>query len=436
MSERRHLRAVPEEPKRDPKDPLRDSVAEAALSDLCYELVNLRAALAIVEQGDFFHDEPGWIFAAQVALMRRGCAIDPAAVRSEIGEDRWKACETFLTLVDAQANASEGGVETFAERIREFARRRETVQIAEQVIYQARSTPVRVRGTQDLDDALEKPLAELRTALARRRNDATPMASGQAAPETRGTPTGFTVLDNAGRAGKPRFTGWTDGYHVAAARSGHGKTALALCCAVNVAAKFGYAHFDSLEMPEDKLRMRVELIIGEAMRAGAMNEEQAANVRKRLLFTYHKGATTPRRVLDGLLRTRDSVAKVGGELKLALIDYVQARRWLGEDQMRGIGKATEELETIEAEGVPTLVLAQLNRDADVEEGPPDRSMIYGGSYVIIPAQSVLFLHRPKKYVEDAFGRCEVDVIVDKQRAGANGFTVHCWWQINRYWIWA
>jgi replicative DNA helicase len=235
-------------------------------------------------------------------------------------------------------------------------------------------------------------------------------------------PTGFPVLDDL-LCGGLRNGGLT----VLAARTSRGKTALALTFARNVCAAGGGVVFFSLEQAHDEITERnfaaIASVSGRRLQSGDMRDEHAkAVLRANDHIQPWRFITDDRRNLNAtqiVSAARRHLKKIGGRV-LVVVDYLSLIR--SEDprapRYQQVGDTVRKLRAMAGTlGVPVLLLAQLNREAEVCEVPEVHHIKESGD-VEQDADAILLLHQ----VTDDQGQASDDfrLFVAKQRNGPKG----------------
>lgn len=196
-------------------------------------------------------------------------------------------------------------------------------------------------------------------------------------PEPIGLKTGYYELDD-------RLCGLKDGdVYVMGARPSMGKTALAMNIVENVAvaAKVPVptAVF-SMEMGELSLMQRFVCTVAEvdsqrARHRRLTGEDFRAMTQAVTLINkapLYLDESTGQTILD--LRAKCRRLKKKSGLRLVVIDYVQLMDGDGENRIQQLSKISRGIKALAREvNCPVLLLAQLNRNAEVREGQRPRS---------------------------------------------------------------
>lgn len=240
----------------------------------------------------------------------------------------------------------------------------------------------------------------------------------------KGIPTGFRRLDEM-------TLGMFGGQQtIIGARTGVGKTALAMNIAANVCRRGGKVHVFSLEMGRDELLTRV--VCAEArinslkFRAGWLNGDERRN------FNQHVDAVSrwSLKIDDGSALTTAKIAeriREHGKPDLVVIDYLQLFCLVGKSQNRTqeVGANSRALKIQSKEfRTPYLVLAQVNRSPEnrpAGDGIPQLSDLRESGSIEQDADNVWFIHRPELLKPDREDlRGVAHLYIAKQRNGPRG----------------
>jgi len=246
-----------------------------------------------------------------------------------------------------------------------------------------------------------------------------------------GLPTGFQGLD------------WfTAGLHpgdlvICAGRPGMGKTAFALCVAMNgCKARGKSALFCSLEMPKEQLAKRLlcseARVDGNKMRSGRLSRDDWAPLAKAandiseipLWLDDTPGLT----VME--LRGKARRLKADSDLGLIVVDYVQLMRsgMKTDSREQEISEISRSLKAIAKElSLPVIALSQLNRQVETrgtKDKRPQLSDLRESGALEQDADTILFVYRDEVYNQDTADAGIAEIIIGKQRAGPTG-TVKC-----------
>lgn len=237
-----------------------------------------------------------------------------------------------------------------------------------------------------------------------------------------GITTGIRDLDDA-------FGGWLPStFNVLGARTSQGKTTLAINFAYNAAAAGHQVAYFTIEMRATrilgKILSRIAAVNGTNIVTGRVSDAEIDRMHHGLASYTSMGL----RVNDKAGRTIEAVEAEAWRLRrqrkldFLIVDYVQQLR----SESRRFTSRQAELTEITARlqdlahrlGVPVLVLAQLNRQAEhLGDGkPPSKSHLKDSGSIEQDADVILLIHRERK--DDPNSRTWV--IVEKNRDGKLG----------------
>lgn len=211
---------------------------------------------------------------------------------------------------------------------------------------------------------------------------------------------------------------------VIAARPSHGKTALALQLAMNVARRVGPVVFFSLEMDKRQLKQRAVALESETNIGKLHTLSEARRQKLNDLFS-----TMPLYIDDtanlnvNILMSRAMAFKKSEPLSLVIVDYLQiVATDAGRSKAEEVAEVSAKLKQLAKDlSVPVLTLAQMNRAIEVRQGTEKRttrplmSDLADSAGIEKWADLVLFLHRP--YLINKSRPDEVDVFAAKNRHG-------------------
>ena len=232
--------------------------------------------------------------------------------------------------------------------------------------------------------------------------------------------TGFTDMDEMLRGFRPGQLA------VIAGRPGSGKTALALNICERCGAPVG---FFSLEMGREELFLRmacqVARLSSEAVEAGRLTagewrrfEEALGAVVALRIFVEDTGGLT----LSALRREARRMVRREG-CRLIVVDYIQLVRNPNPRRSREqeVAEVSASAKAMAKElGVPVLMLAQLNREAEGTR-PSMRHLRESGA-IEQDADKIILLYRPP----DTEAAAPTEAIVAKQRNGRTGVVRLSW----------
>lgn len=245
-----------------------------------------------------------------------------------------------------------------------------------------------------------------------------------------GIKTGFCDLDERMRLRPGELI-------VLAARTGMGKTALALNIAANVARRNeGAVLIVSLEMGEYELTDRMLASESRVPLSRITAGEISADNRRDIVNACAEIQQWPLMLDDAPTRSASDVASIARRIKkrdrlaLVVVDYIQLvqpdnARDVRQEQ---VAKISRRLKGVARElDVPVLVLAQLNRQADAADAMPKLSHLRESGAIEQDADIVLFIHRQDYYRADAEHDGMAMLKIAKQRNGQSGIGVKLVW---------
>jgi replicative DNA helicase len=240
---------------------------------------------------------------------------------------------------------------------------------------------------------------------------------------------------------------------VVGARSGVGKTSLAMGIALHVAKSklddtpCGVAVF-SLEMGREELVQRAlftksRVDASKVARYEWMSDDDwsklaagSQKVNLPNLWIDDRGGITPAQFRAKVRRIQAVAAKAGTPLRLVVLDYAQLakggsgqRNQSREQEVADVSRNTKAL--AKECDIPIIILAQLNKDSDKEKRRPRARDLRESEALYHDADKVVLIHnenaaaraeayRGAEEVPVPLEAEEVDLIVDKNRGGRTG----------------
>lgn len=391
--------------------------------------------LALTLRPDDFHSGQ-WskLFRHLVDMRSAGLPIDAQTLVDHLrSAGELEAAGGAAAIAEAfQSVAVAAHAKHYAEIVRRNSIRRALRRAGEEMIRQAHD------ATADVDKLLDE--SEMCVLAVRERGDAGRMVRIQeglldltAALDRRmrdgadGLKTGFADLDE-------RTGGFRESQLIIlAARTGCGKTALALNVAANAAAgRLPVAMF-SLEMSREELTGRLVCswagLDSHAVRAGRLSREG----RERFAVASNEIARFPLWVDDTPIQTVAEIAASCRRLKrteglaLVIVDYLQL---IEPDDPKAprqeqVARASRRLKALAKEvSAPVLCLCQLNRQADGAE--PRLSHLRESGAIEQDADVVLLLHTAETKPDEHNRPAEIELRIAKQRSGPTGSIKLAW----------
>lgn len=236
-------------------------------------------------------------------------------------------------------------------------------------------------------------------------------------------------------------------------RPSMGKTAVALAFALNAARAGHGVCIASLEMTPDAMAMRAiseqtsqdgRAVSYSKIRTGEMEEAELRSVvdaTKRVgILPMHFLPSSYRDIAALVSGVKQVKAKMGGNLRLVVVDYLQLLRGSGKSRYEEITEISIALKGMALQlGLPVIALSQLSRAVEQREDKrPQMSDLRESGQLEQDADTILFCYRGEYYLErerpddndlqethawsEAMSRVkgELEVIVAKQRQGEIG----------------
>lgn len=238
-----------------------------------------------------------------------------------------------------------------------------------------------------------------------------------------GIPTLLPTLDK-------QTSGFTGGQMiVVGAGTGVGKSAFAINCALAAGQANKSVMLFSLEMSKDEIQNRLisssTMIPVNALKQGDVrNKDLLASGVDDLSNMKIVIDTEPNVTLDAIRAKALKQAQSRDGLDMIVIDYLQLIKPTSDvPRQQQIAEISRETKLL-AKGldIPIMVLSQLNRPRDGEEGLPDRNRLRESGAIANDADIILLLHREETHgdsIEDTL------LIVDKNRNGPAGKIIRC-----------
>ncbi len=378
---------------------------------------------------DFYMPEHAEIYRAMQSMYASSKNIDVVTLIEQLvqsGTYDESGGREYLKLV-AEAVPTAANARDYAKIVRDKAILRELINAGEDIV------EVAYAGDDTTESLIEyaegkifriaegrenKNFVHIRDALIQVYERLTKLA--QAPDEVRGTPTGFTALDNV-------IVGMGDSDLVLiGARPGMGKTSFAMNIATSAALKTGKkVCVFSLEMSAEQLANR--MLSSEAqidsykMRSGTLSGEDwnaIAHASSRLSETDILIDDTPGISVTAMKSKLRRVKNLG----LVVIDYLQLMQGdkRSDNRVQEVADISRGLKLLAKElAVPVVCCAQLSRGP--ESRPDKRPMLSDlrdSGAIEQDADIVMFLYRDEYYKEETADQSVAEVIVAKNRHGS------------------
>ena len=375
-------------------------------------------------------------FTEMLLLIDRGAKVDPLKLHEKLKSNRFYVEAGGLAYIAQVTNEVPHAASAayYANMVASCAMRRGIVETSTAAIVDAKND-----GVEPLE-ALQRCERRL-MAIGEQRADLTTknvrdvLQDAMARIDKRkevgnGIKTGFYDLDTKMRLRPGELI-------ILAARTGMGKTALALNIAANVAGRNeGTVLIVSLEMGECELTERVlsaQSGVGlTRITSGALSDTDRRDVVKACADISQWSLA----IDDAPSRSASDVASVARRIKkrdglaLVVVDYIGLMQPDNPRDVRQeqVAKISRRLKGLARElEVPVLCLAQLNRQADTADAPPKLSHLRESGAIEQDADVVLFIHRADYYRSDKDQDGKAVVNIAKQRNGRSGVAVPLVW---------
>ena len=383
----------------------------------------------LMSADDFYMPEHGEIYRAMQSMYTASKNIDVVTLIEQLvqsGTYDEAGGRDYLKLV-AEAVPTAANAKDYAKIVSDKAMLRSLIEAGEDI------TEAAYAGDDTTESLLEyaegkifrlaekrenKSFVHIREALLQVHERLTKLS--QNPDELRGTPTGFTALDNV-------IVGMGDSDLVlVGARPGMGKTSFTMNIATAAALKTGKkVCVFSLEMSAEQLANR--MLSSEAqidsykMRSGALTAEDwsaIAHASSRLAETDLLIDDTPGISVTAMKSKLRRVKNLG----LVVIDYLQLMQGdrRNDNRVQEVADISRGLKLLAKElNVPVVCCAQLSRGP--ENRPDKRPMLSDlrdSGAIEQDADIVLFLYRDEYYKDETADQSVAEVIVAKNRHGS------------------
>lgn len=432
-------------------EPRASELAEATLvQNLAANPDLIPMARGLVRYGDFYSRAHGLIFHALCRLHEKGASIDEVSVVDTLRKARaLNAAGAEQAVLDAFLAGSVGAgllttarvVEEHARRIAEYSTARRIGQAGHELVAKALDWSVPIAELVgaarhiEADASRSAPTAPLLADDAKGWADRfEDLCDGKVDP---GLSTGFPSIDDV-------LLGMRPGQLILlAARPSVGKTALALCVALRIAAGGVPVLFVSLEMPRSELLGRAVSVVSGVPYGFILKPppDLSPKVRNEIGRTARNLEGVPLYVSDPAEMTISELsAHVRAEharrkVQLVVVDYAQlVKPNKGLDSReREVREVADGLKALaKSLGVPVLALAQLNREVEKRAREPVLADLRESGSLEQNADVVAFLHVDEDNARANSGKSPmetrpVDMIFRKVRSGQRDVTVKLGW---------
>jgi len=390
---------------------------------------------ATVRPEHFSCERGAAIWQAMIGLLASGSPVDGVTLQNALRSDPL----SLEALGHAMGeSASPANAHAYADQIIDASRRREVYQIAKDTAQSSKSEDVDAvagqaisrlvgltAGTGQSDHNAQGLMAETLEIIDR-------ASQG----EQMGLRAGFRQIDR-------KLGGWHRGdLIVVGARPSMGKSAFALCSALQVARAGGRVGFVSTEMDAPSLGIRMAASTAgipiHDVRSGQVSDDGW----ERIARASNEIAGLPLRVLEAPGWTMGQIVRQCHAwhttgLDMVVIDYLQRIQSdkAHERQDLTIGAMAQEAKTLAATlSIPVMLLAQLSRSVESREDKrPRMSDLRDSGQIEQEADEVLMLYRDAVYNDLADER-EAEILIEKNRQGPVGKLTMAWRGETAEWI--
>jgi replicative DNA helicase len=414
----------------DSGDPVAES-ERAVLGTMIQSSGAAQEAMTALRPEYFAYPAHQHVFEAVMRLADAGNPVEPAAVMAElaragtltkVGAPNLGVGGTFLASLMERA----GSVGYHAAKVLEEWQRRNT----RLVLAQCRQMTDNADWDPDyhLDEIRKRVMdatAYAGTSVLRPNSETvTEVLDAVEAGEEPGLTTGYGDLDEAIGGLRPGEL------IVVGARPGQGKTLLGLCIADHVGTRLGLpVLFSSLEMREEELTRRriaalarVPLVNLVRNQASDDDWHRISCAHDRLAVTELRVDDTPRQSPAYIKRQLRAMDRTGCRARLLVIDYLGFMAApKAESRQQAVAELARQVkEDIAREfGIPVILLCQLNRLVESRsDRRPVLSDLRESGEIEQSADIVILLHREDAYEPESPRAGEIDLIVRKNRQGA------------------
>lgn len=409
-------------------------VERALLGSMLTSTEALDMAIERLVPGDFYSTRNGVIYAAVVALVLSGKAVDHLSLADHLtSEGKLEAVGGLPYISELTTEtASSPNVSGWCGITKSLAKRRRLINIGARLqtdAYNEEISPDKVHATAESDltgallDGERSSFQPVERTVSGTLDAMEKMHRG----EWHGLSTGFRELDHM-------TGGWQKGdLIIVAGRPSMGKTALAMSFALTAAqTERKSTVIFSLEMSTSQLQQRLMCMMAQASLSALRNGELSREKYTALVSAGGELSDLPLYIDDGVTldvaAMRSRVRRVRG-VGLVVIDYLQLIPYRGTAQNRvgEIADISRGLKFLAKEfDVPVICLSQLSRETEKRHSHrPIMADLRDGGSIEQDADVVLFPFRPGVYdTTDETGEVslegEAELIVSKQRNGPTG----------------
>jgi len=231
-----------------------------------------------------------------------------------------------------------------------------------------------------------------------------------------GLATGFRDLDAATGGLRP------GNLVVIGAGTGDGKSAFALCVAVNIGQAGKRVCIVSAEMTSRELHERAASLLSSINPVRVRQQALTHKERERWIEAIHLAANLPLMVIDNNRNLNSLICHIRAihrreKLSLVIVDYAQLIQSEAGSREREVASVSASLKGLATDlDIPIIVLAQLNKELEKREDKrPKLSDLRESMALAHDANLVLMIHRPETHKSDDRPG-EADIIIRKGRS--------------------
>lgn len=437
------LRAVPSLDVSGKLPPHDENAQRAVISAIVTFRDGVDIVSPIVEPRDFYGRADGLVYAAALAVRRRGEPVDSVAIIAELRDRGTLATVgdsgTITDLLHNGPALNEKQVRNHARIIADHARVRRVIEAtrlaAAEGYYDVGDVNDWLASVQDRirEAAGTNPTETIARNLDRLKALFVKLKANADRKCVRGITSGIASFDSMlGGFRIPQVT-------IVGARPSMGKTALATCMAMSAAESGVGVLFMSIEQSADEILLRAlsarSGVPSAIIESGGMSAAQWARVTneakalaKLPLLIDDGSELTPNRLRATVLRCMREFESEGTPLGLVVVDYLQKMRpnpenakLPREQQVAGMSAAFKPI--AKDAKVSFLLLSQLNRQSvtrSEKSKRPSMSDLRESGAVEQDADNIALLHRDAYHDKSKPDDRRAELIVDKQRNGPTG----------------
>jgi replicative DNA helicase len=416
-----------------PVPPQNLEAEESVLGAMMLSPGAIGAVSEILDAGDFYRESHSKIYRAALALYAKGEPVDAITLvdqleeRSELEDVGGRPrIHELAALVPATANAGH-----YARIVHEMGTLRGLIRVGQEI---ARLGWERPGETTDLLDQAEQVLFDLSQGRVQsefshieellKESFERITALYEAGVEVTGVPTGFRELDKLTSGFQP------GNLVIVAARPSMGKSALALCSAVNIAVRHGIpVALFTLEMSKSEVTQRLMCSEGKVesqrLRTGKLAQDDWSRLTaacdklmKAPIYVDDTGSVTMMDIRSKSRRLKSQHPNLG----LIIVDYLQLMTsgQTVENRVQEVSQISRQLKVLARDlDVPILALSQLSRAVEQRHDKrPILSDLRESGSIEQDSDVVMFVYRDEYYnPEETDQQGLAEVHIAKHRNG-------------------